>query len=149
MRMLAIAAAAALIGTGAIFASPASAQFAKTEDAIKYRQSAFTVMSNHRGRLRAMATGERPFDAAAAKASAEVVQTMSRLPWDGFVPGSTGPGVKGDPWANAADFRQLQERLQGETAKLVGASGSADTLRQQVGATGAACKACHDKYRNL
>ena len=40
------------------------AQFAKAEDAIKYRQSALTVMSNHMGRLAAMAKGERPFDAA-------------------------------------------------------------------------------------
>jgi len=36
----------------------------------------------------------------------------------------------------------------GETARLPAAAASLDTLRQQVGATGASCKACHDKYRN-
>ena len=36
-----------------------------------------------------------------------------------------------------------------ETGKLIEASGSVDTLRKQVGATGAACKACHDQFRKI
>jgi len=150
-KTIAVVATAACMAAGALIASPAAAQFAKTEDAVKYRQSAFSVMSNHMGRLAAMAKGDRPFDAAAAQSSAQLISTMSKLPWEAFVAGSDGGNarVKGDPWANAADFKALQERLIGETTKLVGAAGSLDSLRTQVGATGAACKACHDKYRNL
>jgi len=55
---------------------PAAAQFAKPEDAIKYRQSALFVMSQHFGRLGAMANGRAPYDAAAAAANAEVVADM-------------------------------------------------------------------------
>ena len=47
-------------------AVPASAQFAKAEDAIKYRQSALFVMGQHFGRIGAMANGKVPFDAKAA-----------------------------------------------------------------------------------
>lgn len=78
LRPVALAAAFAAAFTVAV---PASAQFARTEDAIKYRQSVFAIQSNHMGRLSAMVRGERPFDAAAALASARMVETMSRLPW--------------------------------------------------------------------
>jgi cytochrome c556 len=140
---------AALAAAGTLASTPAAAQFAKAEDAVKYRQSAFTVMSNHMGRLAAMAKGERPFDAAAAQASAQLIATISKLPWEAFPAGSDGGAakVKGDPWANAADFKSLQEKLMAETAKLPGAVSSLDGLRGQLGPTGAACKACHDKYR--
>jgi len=46
---LAVAAACAAMSL------PAAAQFAKPEDAIKYRQSSLFVMSQHFGRLGAMA----------------------------------------------------------------------------------------------
>ena len=57
-RKVASALAAVLLGTGLLFAAPAIAQFAKTEDAIKYRQSAMSLMGNHMGRLAAMAQGK-------------------------------------------------------------------------------------------
>lgn len=138
----------AALATAAAFAVPAQAQFAKAEDAVKYRQSAFTMMANHMGRLSAMARGQVPFDAASAQASARLIETLSHLPWEAFVPGSTSRGLKAEPWADAADFKARSERLAGETAKLPAAAGSLETLRQQVGATGGACKNCHDKYRN-
>ncbi|MFO0387830.1 MAG: cytochrome c, partial [bacterium] len=54
--------------TGAVLllAAPAQAQFAKMQDAVDYRQSVFTIMANHMGRLSAMARGQVPFDAAKA-----------------------------------------------------------------------------------
>lgn len=144
-----IALGAAALVAGMTLAVPAMAQFAKTEDAIKYRQAAFSVMANHMGRLAAMAKGEQPFDAAAAQNSARIVDAMAKLPWEAFVPGSdTGKtGAKPALFQNPADVKALYERLNGETGKLVSAAADLDTLRKQVGATGAACKACHDKYR--
>jgi len=146
-----IALGAAALVAGMTLAAPAMAQFAKTEDAIKYRQASFTVMANHMGRLAAMAKGERPFDAAAAQNSARIVDTMARLPWEAFVPGSDKgkTGAKPELFQNLADVKALSERLNGETGKLVSAAADLDALRKQVGATGAACKACHDKYREM
>jgi cytochrome c556 len=125
------------------------AQFAKTEDAIKYRQSALTVMGTHFGRLAGMARGAIPYDAAKAQESARIAATVGHLPWEGFVANSfAAPAkVKGDIGANMADFKALQEKAEAELDKLPGAAGNLDSLKAQVGATGGACKNCHDKYR--
>lgn len=139
----------AVIAAAVLAAAPVRAQFAKAEDAVKYRKAVYTLMANHMGRLAAMAKGERPFDAAAAQASARVIETMSHLPWEAFPAGSTSKGLKAEPWADATDYKARADRLQGETAKLPAAAASLETLRPQLGATGAACKNCHDKYRNI
>ena len=64
-------AALTLAAAALTLSAPASAQFAKAEDAIKYRQSALFVMGQHFGRLGAMANGRAPFD---AKLEAETVK---------------------------------------------------------------------------
>ena len=55
----------ALMGTllALTLAIPAQAQFAKPEDAIKYRKASYSVMAAHFGRLGAMANGRAPYDA--------------------------------------------------------------------------------------
>jgi cytochrome c556 len=58
----------ALVLTAATVALPAHAQFAKPEDAIKYRQSALFVMQQNFSRVAAMAAGKAPFDATVAAA---------------------------------------------------------------------------------
>jgi cytochrome c556 len=142
---------AAALAAGMLLSAPAMAQFAKPEGAIKYRQSAFAVMGNHMGRLAAMVKGDRPFDAAAAQNSARIIDTMAKLPWEAFVPGSDQGKTDAEPelFDNLADVRRLADRLNAETAKLVPAAGNLDTLRNQVDATGAACKSCHQKYRKM
>lgn len=81
-------AAFALAAATLTVSAPASAQFAKAEDAIKYRQSALFVMGQHFGRLGAMANGRVPFDAKAAQENADVVAEMAKLPWAGFGAGT-------------------------------------------------------------
>ena len=81
MKAFSSLALAAVVATAAL---PASAQFAKSEDAIKYRQSALSVLGTHFSRLGAMANGKIPFDAKSAQESAEVAAFMSKLPWAGF-----------------------------------------------------------------
>ena len=77
-----------LAAAAVTLAAPASAQFAKPEDAIKYRKSALTVMATHFGRVAAMANGRVPFDAKVAADNAAVAESMSKLPWAAFVDGS-------------------------------------------------------------
>jgi cytochrome c556 len=111
---------------------PAAAQFAKPEDAIKYRQSALFVMSQHFGRLGAMANGRVPYDAAAAAANAEVVADMARLPWAGFGPGTEGGKARPDVWKEDAKFKERQQKLIEETGKLATAAKAGTGLRQQL-----------------
>ena len=150
MKALAcIAAAAALVA----LASPASAQFAKPEDAIKYRQGALTVMASHFGRIGAMVNGRIPFDAKVAADNAEIVADMAKLPWAAFGAGTEKGAIpsraKPELFAQPAKFKEYSDKLIAETAKLSAAAktGNADALKTAFGATGAACKACHDDFQ--
>lgn len=149
MKAFALAAAAA---TMLSLAAPASAQFAKAEDAIKYRQSALFVMGQHFGRIGAMANGRVPFDAKVAAENADVVAAMAKLPWAGFSPGTDKGNTKAKPeiWAEQAKFKDLSDKLVAETTKLSAAAktGNIDTLKTAFGSAAASCKACHDAYRN-
>jgi cytochrome c556 len=135
----------------ATLAAPAMAQFQKPEDAVKYRKAALTVMGAHFGRIGAMASGKAPFDAAAAAENAALVETMSKLPWAGFVPGSDQGETRALPevWSDAAGFKSAAEKMQGEVAKLNAAAktGNLDAVKTAFGAAGQSCKACHDNYR--
>ena len=142
-----------LLSTVATLASlPAAAQFQKPEDAIKYRQSAFTVMGNHFSRIAAMAQGKVPFDAKAAADNADIVQTVAKLPFQGFAEG-TDKGVpqraKPEVWKEQAKFKASAEKMQAEVAKLDAAAktGNLDAIKAAVGAVGSSCKACHDDFR--
>ncbi len=142
-----------LLSTAATLASlPAAAQFQKPEDAIKYRQSAFTVMANHFGRVAAMAQGRVPFDAKVAAENADIVLTMSKLPFQGFGEG-TDKGLpqraKPEVWKEQPKFKAAAEKMQGEVAKLDAAAktGNLDAIKAAVGAVGGSCKACHDDFR--
>ena len=143
---------AALVSLGALASLPAAAQFQKPEDAIKYRQSALTVMSTHFGRVAAMTAGRIPYDAKAAADNAAIAVTMSRLPFVAFGEG-TEKGLpnraKPEVWSQSAKFKELAEKMQGEMLKLdvAAKAGTLDALKPAVGAVGAACKACHDDYR--
>jgi cytochrome c556 len=132
-------------------ATPASAQFAKPEDAIKYRQSAMFIMSQNFGRVAQMANGRIPFDAKVAADSAAIAEFMSKTPWTGFVAGSdTGnTKAKSEIWSDNAKFKEAAEKMQGEMAKFAAAAktGNVDTIKAAVGATGGSCKACHDNFR--
>lgn len=141
-----------LTASAATFAVPSMAQFAKPEDAVKYRQSAMSVMATHFGRLGAMASGKVPFDAKEAADNAAVVEFMSKLPWAGFVEGSDKAGnTKALPeiWAQSAKFKEASEKLMGETTKLSAAAklGTLDGLKSAFGNAGGACKGCHDNFR--
>jgi cytochrome c556 len=138
----------------AVIALPAAAQFAKPEDAIKYRKSALSVMGAHFGRVAAMANGRVPFDAKAVAENAEIATFMSKLPYAGFVEGSDKGDTNAQPeiWTEKDKFNAAATKMQGEMAKLnvVAKTGNIDAIKAAVAETGKACKACkacHDTYR--
>ena len=141
-----------LIAASAIvFAAPAVAQFQKPEDAVKYRQSALTVMGNHFGRIGAMVNGKVPFDAKAAQDSSRIVATLSTLPWAGFAANTEGVKSRAKPeiWKEQAKFKESSDKMVAEAAKLEAAAktGNLDTIKVAFGAVGGSCKACHDAFR--
>ena len=142
----------AIAGLTVLTSTSSFAQFAKPEDAIKYRQSALFVMAQHFGRIGAMANGRVPFDAKVAADNAEIVAEMAKLPWAGFGAGTDkGMPTKAKPeiWTEAGKFKEGSDKLAAESVKLVAAAktGNLDNLKAAFGATAGTCKACHDAYR--
>ena len=146
--------AAVLAGVcGLLTALPAAAQFQKPEDAVKYRKAAFTVMGAHFGRIGAMTSGRAPFDGAAAAANAEIVVGVSKLPYAGFVEGTSG-SEKGQPkanvWTERAKFDAAAKKMQDEVAKLaaVAKTNNLEQLKVAFDTAAGTCKDCHDNFRN-
>jgi cytochrome c556 len=154
MNPMKFAATLALAAAAFSLATPASAQFAKPEDAVKYRQSVMFVMAQHFGRVGAMVNGRAPYDAKAAVENAEIAADMSKLPWPGFAASTkditTNTKAKPEIWAEQPKFKDHGEKMQGEMQKLVAAAktNNLDNLKAAFGPTAESCKACHDNFRN-
>ncbi len=150
MKFFALVATAANLLTVAV---PASAQFAKVETAIEYRQSALFVMNQHFGRIGAMTSGRAPFDAKVAADNAELVAVLAKLPWAAFGHGTDKGGdtkAKPEIWTEQAKFKEASDKLVEESAKLMVATktGNLDAVKTAFTATAGTCKACHDAFRN-
>ena len=131
---------------------PAAAQFAKAEDAINYRQSAFAVLGHHFGRLGAMANGKMPYDAKVAAADGDIIAAVSALPFTGFVPGTEkghGTKVRPEAWKELPKVKEMEQKMITEVGKVSVAakSGNLDQLKAAFGPASQTCKACHDNYR--
>ena len=138
---------------GLACALPVAAQFAKPEDAVKYRKGAFQVMGAHFGRIGAMVNGKAPFDAAAAASNAEIAAFASKLPYAGFVEG-TSSTEKGGPkpivWSERPKFDDYAKKMQDEMGKLLVSArgGNQEQIKASFDTTAKACKSCHDDFRN-
>ena len=137
----------------AVFVFTAQSAFAqKPEDAIKYRQGVYRVMGWNFGSMAAMAKGKIPYDKEAFIRSAEIVAFMSKLPLEGFTPGSETGDTKAKPeiWLDMDDFKAKLKKMQKEVEALekVAKSGNFEAAKEQLGEAGSSCKDCHDKYRN-
>jgi cytochrome c556 len=142
-----------IIGTllAITLAAPAQAQFAKPEDAIKYRKASFNVMAAHFGRVGAMANGRMPYDAKMAQENAEIAAVMAKLPWAAFGEGTDKGDTRAKPeiWKETAKFKEASDKMQAEMVKLNTAAkaGNIDALKVAFGPAAASCKACHDAFR--
>ena len=143
---LAAAAATALLACG-----QAAAQFKSPDDAIEYRQGALAVMGNHFGRIGAMVSGKVPFDAKAAQANADLVLTLSHLPWPAFIDGSDKGDTSAKPevWSQPDKFKAASAKFQDAATRLAAAAKAttADDLKAAFSATADTCKSCHDDFR--
>lgn len=136
----------ALLTTGT-----SQAQDRKIEAAIKHRKAAFTLMSTYVNRLVQTVEGGRPFDAARSLEDARSVEIISRLPWEGFVPGSERgeTRAKDDIWFDEDRFRKLATELQSRTGALARAAESRDLQRLKVAVEDMrdTCNRCHKAFR--
>lgn len=131
----------------------AQLQFDKPEDAIKYRQAAFTVLGTHFSHLGDVAQGKIPFDAEQVAQEAEILDVIAHLPFQGFGEGTdkgAKTGAKPNVWTEVEKFDGVHEKmLIAVTDGLVPAARSGDLgqLKKAFGPAARSCKACHDDFR--
>ena len=150
-RHMNIASVATCLAIGAVVAWPVAAQYAKPEDAVKYRKAAFTVMNSHMGRIFAQLKSPTP-NMQVIQSSAQTVESMSKLPWDAFAPNTElVADTRALPalFKNEAKAKDLAQKMQEEVAKLnvVAKTGDAAAIRTQFNAAAKSCDNCHDDFR--
>jgi len=101
--------------------------------------------------MEAMASGRAPYDANAFRAAAERAALMANYVPELFPAGSITPSskAKAELWQQTAEFQRLMRDMQSKAATLatIAKGGDLEAIKPAFGATGASCKACHDKYK--
>ena len=142
---------AACAAAGLLASASAAAQFKNAQDAIDYRQAALTVMGNHFGRIGLMVNNKVPFDAHAVQVNADLVATLAKLPWAGFIDGSDKGDTAAKPeiWSQPDKFRNAALKMQDAVGKLADAAktGNQDAIKTAFGAAAESCKNCHDEFK--
>lgn len=134
------------------FSGMAQAEMSREDYAIKFRRGGYTVLGWYYGPLYRMAKGEMPYDKALFLRNAEYLAVLSKLPKDGFIPGTEKGDTKAKPeiWSKSDKFKEANDRLENESARLaeLAKGGNLDVLKEQFGKLQKTCKACHDDFKN-
>ncbi len=146
--LLALAAATGLALSTAVFA-----HFDEDEVPQSYRQSWFALAASNFGPMVASVKGEIPWDQGRMERWAGDLATLTTLDiLRGFTPGSEQGKTRAKPeiWENRPDFEAKLRDLITEIETLESAvkDGNREEIAARVGATGDACKACHDEYKS-
>jgi cytochrome c556 len=131
----------------------AQAQFARTDDAIKYRQAAMFLIGQHMTRMAEVVKGKQPYNREDFGQNAVLIETLSELSWDAFLVAGSDEGetkMRSEALKNQDKFKQAAQNMEAEVAKLVSASNSGDlnAIKRQFGAVGRSCKNCHEQFRS-
>jgi cytochrome c556 len=134
----------------AVASTSLSAQQVKTEDQIKYRRAAYTLLGLNFGSLAAMAQDKKPFNKEEAQKNADFVAMLATVP-KGYFGEGTDKDTKAKPeiWQKRSDFDAKMDKMVSEAQKLPATvhGGDMGAFKKQVSDVAAACKACHDEYR--
>jgi cytochrome c556 len=119
------------------------------------QESVFTVLSGNFGPLGAMAGGKAPYDAAEVRLRAPRVVAMAGMIADAFPDSSKGVAdtkAKPEVWTDTGKFAAALKELQTKSAALatlvVSDKTNSTAFQKAVTDVGAACKGCHDDFRN-
>ena len=142
---------AALAGSVLLAAMPALGQFAKPEDALKYRQSVMFLQSQHAGRINVQLKAEKP-NFQVIQDNIAILDVVNKLFFDAFPANSemlANTRAKSEVWTNPAKFKECADRLNVEVARLAAAARTNDVAgtRAAFGEVGKTCKGCHDEFR--
>jgi cytochrome c556 len=136
-------------------AGAASAQvIGKSEDQIRWRQSAYQTMAWSMGRIKANVEGS--FNKDQVVQAANVIQAIANSGMGALYPTGTDHGkgwhdthVKPEFFKEGDKVKELAMAYNKEANEMakVAAGGDAAAIKAQFGKLGESCKACHDKFR--
>jgi cytochrome c556 len=118
---------------------------------VKQRQAAMTLIAKYFGPVNGMRLGKVPFNADVAARNAAFLETLSKMPWDGFQPSTKGaqhtralPAI----FDNPAKFKEAQDHLQAAASKLAAVTkGDESGFKAAAGELAKTCGACHNDFR--
>ncbi|MBM3556259.1 MAG: cytochrome c [Alphaproteobacteria bacterium] len=112
------------------------------------RSAKMKELGANMGILSAMAKGERPYDAAVAGNSAQIVANNSKIILSLFPANSTGPRTKPEIWAEWAKFEAAAKAFEAEAGKFVPISAQGkDQMAGGLTNVGKTCGGCHTPFR--
>jgi cytochrome c556 len=118
---------------------------------VKQRQAAMTLLGKYFGPLGAMAQDKAPFDVEVVKRNALFLETLAKMPWDGFqeVTANEKSGALPAVFKDPAKFKKASEDMQAAVSNLVTVSKTGDipALKAAIGGIGKTCGGCHDNFR--
>jgi len=129
-----------------------SAQFAKPEEAVKYRKSVMFLIVQHFKRMGAVVQGKATYDKDAFSVNADVVKMLATLPWDAMrVPGTDmGDTTQSSAvFDKPAQFNKAADSFETLTTMLAGTAkgGELNAIKAQFGKVAQNCKSCHANFR--
>ena len=124
---------------------------ARPEVLLKQRQAVMTLQGKYFYPMRNMAQGKVPYDASVVARNVTFMDSLARMPWDGFAASTKDlkSGATPAVFAEPAKFKEAADRLQAEMTRLTEVSRKGDeaATRQQILAVNKTCNACHDNFR--
>ncbi|WP_462156919.1 c-type cytochrome [Pseudoalteromonas sp. GB56] len=130
----------------------ANSVFEKPEDAIDYRQSAFSLIRVQIGDMGDMLKGKIPFDAERFQQRANNAAALSQMPWEAFVAGSDKGETDALPaiWEDRATFDAKADAFAKYAQELAVAAQTGD--KEQIVPAfqnwAKGCKDCHKSFKD-
>jgi cytochrome c556 len=143
-----------LLGLIAVSLAGTVAAQGKPEDAIKWRQSAYTTMGWSMARIKANLEGT--FNKDEVVKSANVIQAIANSGMGALFPAGTDHGtgweatrVKPEFFTNKEGVGKVAMAFNKEANEMakVAATGDAAAVKEQFGKLGGTCKGCHDDFK--
>ena len=149
MKAKAIMAGLGLV-LGASYGTAVFAQ-AKPDVLVKQRQAAMTLQGKYFGPLAGMASGKVPYNAETVARNAAYLDTLNKMPWDGFNENTKDEKTRALPavFSEPAKFKEAAERSQAAISALVKVSKGGDeaAVKAAIGDVNKSCGGCHDNFR--
>ena len=123
----------------------------RPQQLVKQRQAVMTLHGKYFYPLNPMVQGKVPYDAAIFARNAAFLEALSKMPWDGFDPRTSGEKSSTLPatFSDAAKFKAAADVYQAEIVKFVAATkgGNEQAVKASYQDVRKTCDTCHDSFR--